>query len=521
MRVWAVKFVLAILIYGCLFFSLPSLEAWTTFWPESLKSPQVQFLLPIIFSLIPLVIDFSTKLITGFRIEKDGRIVFRFDNGKEEEMTREALKREIVAPLTEQILSLKKEFDDRRSRSTLTYTENQQKEAELRREIDRAKKEKEQLEALLDKLLEKLDGKDLSTTDHLYQKALTLFLHGQLDKALATLNDRKIQEKENAGADKQQLADLYLLKAEFLKAKLMYAEAGKCLEKAAEFVPDWEHCHDAARFYSNHNFFQKAMAWYEKSLAIAKKPLERAGTQNNFAMLQKEMQKYEAARNGFQEALSILCELAKNSSEGFLPDVARTLNNLANLQAYLYEYENAKNCFEKALEVARKLLRNDSEKDKSLLAQILNDFASLLHNCQEYEIAKEYYDEALRIRRYLSTSNPMIFRRYLAYTLNNISLLQKDLHEYEVSRMGYEEALGIFRDLSKYDYSVYQPYVADTLNNLASLYENLHDNVQSKKCFEEALNIWKKFAITEEEVYLPKVVDVLNNLGLFYFRLHK
>jgi tetratricopeptide (TPR) repeat protein len=560
MRIWALKIVLAILIYGCLYFSLPSLEAWTTFWPDSLKSQQVQFLLPIIFSFIPLVINITAQFITGFRIEKDGRIVFTMNNGKENVATVDTIKREIVAPLTEQILSLKKELDDRPSRSTLTYTENQQKEAELRREIDRAKKEKEQLESLLDTLLKKLDGKDLTTTDHLYQKALTLFLHGQLDKALAVLNDKKLQAKENAGIDKQQLADLYLLKAEFLKAKLLFAEAGKYLEKAAELIPDWERCFETARFYLKHLMFQKTKKWYEKALALVETPRARAGILNNIANVQKLLHDYESARMGFEEALSIRRELAKMNSEAYSSDLAQTLNNLGELEYDVHEYVLARKFYEEALSIQRELIKINSEVYLLDLAGTLNNLGVLECDVYEYKSARNYYEEALSIRRELSKIKPDIYlfdlaktmfsfanmqknlneyesarkgyeevlsislelakstqEVYLpdvAMTLNNLAILQKDMQEYDAARMGYEEALSIRRELSKSNREVYLPDVAMTLNNLANLQVAMQKYDASKKGYEEALSIRRELAKSNPEMYLPEVAQTLNNLAL-------
>lgn len=557
-----VKIVLAIVIYGCLYVSLPFLEALTSFWPESLKSPQVQFLLPIIFSVIPFFIKFSTTIITSFTVDENRRLVFKTSKGKDDVTTPEAWKQDFLLPLTEQIASLKKELDDRFASSSLTYTEKQQKVTELQKALARAKQQKKQLEVLLDELLQKLDGKDLSKADPLYQTAFTLFVHGRIDQALKVLDDSKLQSKEKAGADKQQLADLYLLKADLLKAKLAYAEAGECLEKVAELAPDSQRCFNTAKFYQDHNVAQKAKAWYEKALALAETQANRAKVLNNLALLQrdmhdyksarnslkealvifrdflesnpdaylphvatalnnlavlqKEMDEYELAKKGYADALSIRRELSESNPDVFLPSVAATLNNLGELQKKLHEYASAKKSLEESLSIYWESVKSNSEEYLPKVALTLSNLAIVQWKMHEYKSALQGFNKALGIYRDLLECNPAVYLPNVAETLNNFALLQKDMHDYKSARKGFEDALVIYRDLLESNPAVYLPYVAGTLNNLGILQFDLHDYGSARQGYEEALGIYRELAKHNPEAYLPYVAQMLYNLGVLY-----
>lgn len=125
-------------------------------------------------------------------------------------------------------------------------------------------KEKKELQKQVVKILEDLDGKDLSHTTDLYQKAFDLFIQGKTDKALLILDDTKLEaEERKIKEDIKHKAETRLLKARMLKIKNKYNEAGTNYEKAVELYPGWNNCLETAIYFSFINEYFKAEKYYK------------------------------------------------------------------------------------------------------------------------------------------------------------------------------------------------------------------------------------------------------------------
>ncbi len=79
------------------------------------------------------------------------------------------------------------------------------------------------------------------------------------------------------------------------------------------------------------------------------------GTLNNLAVLQQSKNDYADALAGYQEALQIYRELAKDNPQTYLPYVAQTLNNLAGLQKAKNEFAQALANYQESLQIRRNL----------------------------------------------------------------------------------------------------------------------------------------------------------------------
>ena len=83
-------------------------------------------------------------------------------------------------------------------------------------------------------------------TSPLYQQALKLFLDGNLDSALETLDDAKLQRRK---ADALNLASEvsreYRLKGQLLTLKFRFAEATQAYQSAVETAPNDQEAHFA------------------------------------------------------------------------------------------------------------------------------------------------------------------------------------------------------------------------------------------------------------------------------------
>jgi CHAT domain-containing protein len=112
----------------------------------------------------------------------------------------------------------------------------------------------------------------------------------------------------------------------------------------------------------------------------------------------QEARRLEAARDSYQEALTIRRELARQRPDVYRPDVAMTLNNLG------------------------------------LVQRALNDL----------EAARDSYQEALTIRRELARQRPDVYRPDVATTLGNLGNVQADLNDLEAARDSFQEAATLY-----------------------------------------------------------------------------
>ncbi|MDR0544868.1 MAG: tetratricopeptide repeat protein [Odoribacteraceae bacterium] len=157
----------------------------------------------------------------------------------------------------------------------------------------------------------------------LYKEAFDLFTKGELDEALAVLDEAKLQENEKKDADAR------ILKAKMLALKYDFPNAETNYLKAVSIFPSFENNSLVASFYYDLNKFKEAQVYCTNCLSLAKTPDDRASTLNNLGNLQLAINEYPQAESSYQEALQIRCALAAVNSQAYLPDLSSTLANLA------------------------------------------------------------------------------------------------------------------------------------------------------------------------------------------------
>jgi tetratricopeptide (TPR) repeat protein len=214
-------------------------------------------------------------------------------------------------------------------------------------------------------------------------------------------------------------------------------------------------------------------------------------THSNYALLLKEMKKYEEAESHYRESLRIN------------PEYANAHNNYALLLEELKKYEEAESHYRESLEI------NPED------AQAHNNYALLLEELKKYEEAESHYRESLRI-------NPEYAQAH-----NNYALLLKELKKYEEAESHYRESLRI------------NPEDADAHYNYAALLEELKKYEEAESHYRESLRINPEYAkahynyalllqelkkYEEAEFHYreslrinPEYAEANANLGILYF----
>jgi tetratricopeptide (TPR) repeat protein len=337
------------------------------------------------------------------------------------------------------------------------------KMSELSGQIADLEKQLEYKESKIREIAANYESVDIASSP-LYKEAFDLFAQGNLDEALALLDNAALEKIDKAAAD------AHILKAQLLELKYDFKNAAANYRKAAAIFPSFDNYLLVANFYYNLNQFSEAEPYYTQCLTLSKNPEDKATVLNNLGNLQRDRNEYTQAEASYQEALKIRRELAAVNPQTYLPYVATTLNNLGVLQ----------------------------------------------RNMKENEKAKASFLEALKIYRDLAAVNPQTYLPYVAMTLNNLGALQSDRNENAQAEASYQEALKIRRDLATVNPQTYLPDVAMTLNNLGNLQSVRNENAQAAASYQEALAIWRTLASVNPQTYLPRLATTLANITLFY-----
>lgn len=452
------------------------------------------------------------------RIEGDNNIVVQDADGSTTQLALDQFIQQFTGEKDKRIAILEKSLFDKEKIEKLSDSEIQR----LSQELKELATQKADQEKLVNQLLVEFSGKDLSQAGDLYQKALGLFLEGQLDSALAELEDKKLGEKlrkielaeQAAKEERENLADTYVLKARMLQLKFDFKAAEEQYEKAIQVAPGWNTYHSAANYFMFVKQYPKANGYYLEAIRLAATPDKKADSLNNLAILQKENCDYDPAEKNYREALELYQELAKSYPKTYLQEVAGSLNNLAVLQNRLNQLGAAKENFQAALDIYRTFGDADIQQNKADLAMTLNNLAVLQQDKKEYESGKDNFREALAIRRELASSNPRQYLPDVGVTLNNLGILLKNGKEPEAAEKNYLEALDIRRQLAAINPSTYLPDLVTSLSNLGVLQKNMGKYDAAKTNLLEAEDISRNLVKSSPQAFLPKLAGVLNNLAI-------
>ncbi len=387
-----------------------------------------------------------------------------------------------------------------------------------------AKQERDQAKAATENGAEWLAKQKPGGGSELYQTAMRLFLDGKVDEALVTLSDEKLRELSKAAKERKAEAgktteaiQAWLLKAQLFTVQFRFDDAEKAYQEAIDTSPESLKANFAfAHFNQELNRYDKARRAYARCLELARSKDDDgdiALTLNNLANLDKDQNRPETARKGYEEALKIYRELAQKNRDIYLPKVAMTLNNLAMLDKDQNRMEAARKGYEEALRIYREFAQKNPDTYLSYVATILNNLAVLHADQNRMERARKEYEEALKIRRELAQKNADTYLPDVAGTLNNLGLLGAAQDRPEAARTEYEEALKIYREFAQKNPDTYLPYVATILNNLANLDSEQNRMEAARKEYEEALRIRGELAQKNPDTYLPDVAQTLYNLA--------
>jgi tetratricopeptide (TPR) repeat protein len=345
------------------------------------------------------------------------------------------------------------------------------------RALEQLRRERDQAKDMAQGAAEQMSRLATNDVSRLYVDAMSLFLAGKVDEALALLDADKLERsaaeavKRKISAEKavRDVARSYTLKGQLLVSKLDLDGADKAYRAAIDVTPE----EFAPRF--------------------------------NLAFLFDSRNRFQEAEDSYRACI----DLARRS--GNQQDLSDALNNLANLCYHQDRPTEARRYCEEALAIRRELARRDA-KMLPRLTETLNNFGLMLNGSQRFDEAMNVYEEAIAIHRRLDRSGAGTKRLGFAKVLNNLgNLLNEHGRSLEAIKT-YEEAVAIDRALLLED--------PDTAGDLSAILCGLGDAlddqgriVDAQRSYEESLEIARKAVQRNPQPHLLILMNALNAVG--------
>ena len=428
----------------------------------------------------------------------------------EEKKSFESFLDPFIQPLREQIDQLKQSLSDKGKIEDLLDA----KALQLGEQLAAAEQEKDRLEKQLAQFLSEIEGKDLSQTNDLYQGAFDLFSKGNVEEALAALDEAAMKaEEKKAEALMQQMAETRLLKARMLNLKNDHEEAGQHYERAVELWESWNNCKEAGDYFLFVNEFKKARHYFERSLKLAATDIQQAETMNQLGCLHKDTNNLAPAGEYYQKVLAIYRQLAKTGSEQYLQRTSAVLHNLALLERLKGDFDKAEEYCREALAICRQLAAIGADDHLFHLAKALDLMGLIQYEKKAWDDAETLYREALQILRKVVTPDNNYNHSTLAMTLINLAIVEEYKALFDRADQHYTEALTIYGELAQSNPKTYLPLVAQSLNNIGLFQCNSGTPDQAFGYYQQSLEIRRKLAEGNPQKYLPQVAATLINLA--------
>ncbi len=278
--------------------------------------------------------------------------------------------------------------------------------------------------------------------------------------------------------------------AESLKAAVdKYSAAAAHFRAAREAVKEADALNAAGLLLSNLGGAQKALEFFQQSLALRRTGGDRSGegaALNNIGLAYRSLGENRKALDYYSQSLAIARAAGNRAGE------ATILNNMGAVLNLLGENQKALECYSQALPLLKAGGNRRGE------ANALNGIGAVYWNLGESQKGLENYNQALLLWRALGD------RRGQAMTLDNLGQASMMLGRNQEAQDCFQEALPIWRSLGD------KVGEASTLNNMGWLHSRLGETPQALDDYDQALTIHRAAGNRRGEA------QSLNNIAALY-----
>lgn len=286
--------------------------------------------------------------------------------------------------------------------------------------------------------------------------------------------------------------DCYFQKEDFEQADKIFHEMLSFVWERSVDVTDWMLCNQHAYRYYLYGNYNKALIFFQKSLAITKKIKDQkhsAGVHCNISSVYTRMGNLPSALESIKESITL--EKEGNNLFG----LSRSYNQLAGIYLKSGKTKEALENYLSALHILEKPEIPQNDQTKSSISVITNNIANIYSKINENEKALENYLRSMELKTELGLEDR------IAITLNNIGNTCKKLQKYEEAMNYLEQALVLAKKHSS------RTDEALTQQNIGLLYHEM-DNL------EEALKYFRESEKMRREINDPhSLCCILLNIG--------
>lgn len=267
---------------------------------------------------------------------------------------------------------------------------------------------------------------------------------------------------------------------------------------------------------------EDTLKWFgmvQTSLAKkAKKVYDAKGVDEALAILESEKSQSEDAEYAKKNILHAKLYIEKNDYEkadAFYEKSITIDESYKNMYEYVL-FLMQQNQTDKARVLLERLNAYDLNQEQK--ANVLNRLGIDYRKLKRLDEAEECYEDALKLRKALAKENPDKYRLDLAWTYNNLGVLYKKTHELNASQKVHYKAFELRKELAKKDPKKYTFYVTCSMHNLGELYREMHDTQKAESFFKEAITVRRKLIASNPKKYMPSLANSLHELATLYVK---
>ncbi|MCU0319317.1 MAG: tetratricopeptide repeat protein, partial [Flavobacteriales bacterium] len=201
--------------------------------------------------------------------------------------------------------------------------------------------------------------------------------------------------------------------------------------------------------YHNQGDYRRALAFYQKCLAINERIGDQkgiAGNLNNIGLIYREQGNNLRALEYYQRSLAIFEVIGEKKGLG------NTLNNIGNIYGSQRNYPRALEYY------ARSLAVREEMRDDRRIAASLNNFGVIYEEQGDTARALEYYRKSMAVSERTGDKNGM------AASLNNIGVIYGNQRNYDRAVAFHQRSLAMREELGD------KGGIAMSLNNIGHMY---------------------------------------------------
>lgn len=445
-----------------------------------------------------------------------------------------------IARLKEQINSLDREIASVRAAFLTTPDDNElwSKAMSLSKERDAAMNQLHDCERLLletSAQLSRISEDDRYVTNRT-RKAIELFDAGQLDAALAVLDEQEreqelLREEAIAEESKRRISaylDEYLLKINLLKAKGCMAETEEEIRALYEKARDLARRHrldyacilDYMWFLRDQKSYTYATEvgeklYYEMKAIDCTDEVFWANVCTLLGVLYRDVERMDEAESLLKEAYVIRCRLAEDNPDRHEADLAYTCNSLGILYRITNRMAEAEPIYLKGLDILRRLSEKNILLNGGEHANICNNLAYMYFRMHKYEQAEPLFLEAQKVRSRLGELEPRKHDLYIGRIHNNLGDLycaQGRMEEAEAHlKQGLELRLGCVEENP-----INHAYVAGSHTSLGTFYHKVGRLEEAEEAISAAVSVYRRRTEENFAAYGSYLGENLTRLGDVY-----